>query len=292
MIDVTICIPTRQARQLLCACLQSLASQPADLACEVIVVDNNSRDGTVEMIRQEFPAVKLICNDHNAGFTRPANQALRLARGRYALLLNSDTEVPAGAIARLVKFADTHPEAGICGPRVVFPDGTLQKQCRRNFGTPWSAFCYQIGLGRLFPGSRLFDSYLASTAIENRTHPVAAVSGSCMLIRKELMDAIGLLDETYFAYWEDSDYCYRAYEAGWKVFYVHESEIVHHSGKGGSHVEPFRTAYHWHRSHFIFYRKYLSRHHFFLVNLIYYLMILLRLAFKLFLTALKKLWPR
>jgi GT2 family glycosyltransferase len=279
-VDLSICIPTLQAKTLLRDCLQSLYAHTR-CAFEIIVVDNASRDGTLEMLRDEFPAARVIANDRNAGFAKPINQALRISQGRYALLLNNDTLVLPDALDRLVAFADAHPPIGICGPKVLNRDGTLQKQCRRSYATPWDLFCYFAGLSALFPRSPLFARYLMTYRDENETHPADAVSGSCMLIRRAVIEQIGLFDERFFAYQEDADYCFRAQHAGWQVYYYPDAQIIHYASQGGSHVNPYRSIWEWHRSYFIYYRKNLAARYFFLFNWFYYVV----MAFKL-LTAL------
>lgn len=278
VVDLSICIPTLQARQLLRDCVQSIGANTHSLTFEIIVVDNNSQDGTVEMLRDEFPQVRLIVNDHNAGFTRPTNQALRASTGRFALLLNNDTIILPNALDCLVQFMRAHAEVGICGPKVLNRDGTLQKQCRRSFATPWDLFCYFSGLSRLFPQSRLFGRYLMTYMPEDAAHEADAVSGSCMLIRREVMDQIGLLDERFFAYQEDADYCFRAQQAGWKIYYVPESQIIHYASRGGSRISPYRSIFEWHRSYLLYYRKNLASRYFFLFNWFYYAVMVLKLA--------------
>ncbi|MDE3091918.1 MAG: glycosyltransferase, partial [Chloroflexota bacterium] len=219
-----------------------------------------------------------IVNAHNAGFSRPTNQALRISRGRYALLLNNDTVVLPHAFDRLIEFVDAHPGVGICGPKVLNRDGTLQKQCRRSFATPWDLFCYFSGLSALFPKSHLFARYLVTYEDENKIHPVDAVSGSCMLIRREVLSQIGLLDERFFAYQEDADYCFRARQAGWQVYYCPEAQIIHYASQGGSRINPYRSIFEWHKSYFIYYRKNLASRYFFLFNWLYYGVMLMKLA--------------
>ena len=275
---LSICIPTRQAKALLRDCLQSIYANTHQVTFEIIVVDNDSRDGTVEMLRDEFPAVRVIANDHNAGFTRPTNQALQVSCGRYALLLNNDTVILSDALDQLVEFADAHPDAGIVTPKVLNRDGTLQKQCRRSFATPWDLFCYFSGLSRLYPKSPLFARYLVTYRDENETHTVDAVSGSCMLIRREVIDQIGLLDERFFAYQEDADFCFRAHQAGWQVYYYPGAQIVHYASQGGSRINPYRSIWEWHRSYFLYYRKNLASRYFFLFNWFYYVVMVFKLA--------------
>jgi len=288
MPDLSICIPTLKAKDLLRDCLRSVYASTRKIAFEIIVVDNNSRDGTVEMLKAEFPEVRLIANDFNGGFSRATNQALQISCGRHALLLNNDTVVLDGALDRLVEFINTHPEIGICGPKVLNRDRTFQKQCRRSLALPWDLFCYFSGLSWLFPKSRLFARYLMTYEDENKTHPVDAVSGSCMLIRREVMDQIGLLDEWFFAYQEDTDYCLRAKRAGWLVYYYPGAQIIHYASHGGSRVAPYRSIWEWHKSYFIYYRKNLASRYPFLFNWFYYALMLLKLLTSLFVNLFRK----
>ncbi len=284
---VSVCILTYQARDYLRQCLQSLAENTA-LEYEVIIVDNGSQDRVVEMVEQEFPGVRLMQNQSNEGFTKPMNQAMRAGTGRYLCQLNPDTLILPGAIDRLVDFMDTHPEVGICGPKVLNRDLTLQKPCRRGESRPWAVISYFTGLARLFPESPLFGQYLMSYLDEDQIHPVAGVSGSCMLIRKEVVEQIGYLDELFFAYQEDADYCLRARQAGWEVYYMPEAQIIHYGGLGGSRVEPYRSIFEWHRSYFLFYKKHYAREYFFLFNFFYYLLMFIKLLLALLVNFLRK----
>jgi len=284
---VSVCILTYQARDYLRQCLQSLAENTA-LEYEVIIVDNGSQDRVAEMVEQEFPGVRLIQNQSNEGFTKPMNQAIRAGTGRYLCQLNPDTLILPGAIDRLVDFMDTHPEVGICGPKVLNRDLTLQKPCRRGESRPWAVISYFTGLARLFPKSPLFGQYLMSYLDEDQTHPVAGVSGSCMLIRKEVVEQIGYLDELFFAYQEDADYCLRAHQVGWEVYYMPEAQIIHYGGMGGSRVEPYRSIFEWHRSYYLFYKKHYAREYFFLFNFFYYLLMFIKLLLALLVNFLRK----
>jgi len=232
------------------------------------------------MLVAEFPQVKLIQNRSNEGFTRPMNQALQASCGRYLLQLNPDTLILPGALDRLVDFLETHPQAGICGPKVLNRDRTLQKPCRRGEPRPLAVFSYFLGLSAIFPKSRLFGEYLMNYMDEDETHTVAGVSGSCMLIRREVTTQIGYLDERFFAYQEDADYCFRARQAGWDIFYYPKAQIIHYGGMGGSRVQPYRSIFEWHRSYYRYYRKHLARDYFFLFNWAYYL----AMGVKLFIT--------
>lgn len=272
---VSICIVTYHAKDVLRDCLQSLYEN-TQVPFDVIVVDNGSADGVIDLLRQEYPQVHCVQNDYNAGYTRPMNQALKLGRGRYKMQLNPDTLILPGSVESLVDFMETHPEVGISGPKVLNRDYTLQKPCRRGDPRPWAVFTYFSGLSTLFPRSRLFGQYLVSYMDEDTTHPVAGVAGSCMLIRRKVIEQIGYLDERFFAYQEDADYCYRARQAGWQVYYAPQSHIIHYGGMGGSRVEPYRSIYAWHRSYFLYYRKHLAKDYFFLFNWVYYLAMALK----------------
>jgi GT2 family glycosyltransferase len=244
----------------------------------MIVVDNGSKDGVGAMLEREFPQVQFIQNSTNLGYTIPMNQALKRARGRYLMQLNPDTVILPNALELLVSFMDTHLETGICGPKVLNRDHKVQKSCRRGEPTPWAVVTYFLGLSERYPKSKLFGQYQMSYIDDDQTHSVAGVSGSCMLTRREVIDQIGYLDENFFAYQEDADFCYRARAAGWDVIYYPEAQIIHYGGLGGSKVEPYRSIVAWHRSYFYYYRKHLARRYFFLFNWIYYLAMLLKLC--------------
>ena len=167
-------------------------------------------------------------------------------------------------------------------------DGTLQKQCRRSEARPWDSICYFSGLSRLFPHDKRFAGYLMTYLDEDLTHEAEAVSGSCMLIRREVIDQIGYLDENFFAYQEDTDYCRRARLAGWKIFYNPSAQIIHYGGEGGSKVQPFRSIIEWHRSYYLYYRKHFARDYLFVFNAIYYLGMLIKLGLSLFVNLFRK----
>ena len=285
---LSICIVTYRARDYLRDCLASLYANPPAGPCEVIVVDNHSEDGTLEMLKTEFPRVSIIETRGNEGFTAPMNRALRQASGRYLLQLNPDTLIHPQAFDQLIDFMETHPGVGICGPKVLNVDGSLQKPCRRGESRPWAVISYFLGLSRLFPHSRLFGEYLMNYMDEDETHAVAGVSGSCMLIRRKLVEGIGYLDERFFAYQEDADYCFRARLAGWKVYFVPTAQITHYGGKGGSGVQPYKSIIEWHRSYYLYYRKNLAANYFFLFNGLYYGLMFLKLILALLLNSLKR----
>ena len=280
-IDLSVCIVTYRAKDFLRDCLRSLYEHTKTLRFEIIVADNGSNDGTVEMVRMEFPEVILIENENNLGFTRPSNQCMKVSKGRYVMLLNPDTFILPQALDRLVDFMEKHPKVGISGPKVLNKDHTLQKSCRRGESRPWAVFSYFTGLAALFPHSRFFSEYQMTNMDENVAHPVAGVAGSCMLIRREVIEQIGYLDERYFAYQEDADYCFRARQAGWQVYYVPDAQIIHYGGMGGSRIEPYRSIVEWHRSYWLYYRKNLAKDYCFLFNCVYYCAMFVKLLLSL-----------
>jgi GT2 family glycosyltransferase len=285
---LSICILTYQACDYLRGCLNSIYENPPDCAFEIIIVDNGSTDGTQRMLKSEFPSVELIENPENMGFTAPMNQALRRGVGDYLLLLNPDTLIKPQTFNTLINYMEGHSQVGICGPKVLNTDGTLQKPCRRGESRPLAVFSYFLGLSALFPNSKLFGEYLMNYMDEDKTHEVAGVSGSCMLIRREVINQIGYLDERFFAYQEDADYCFRTRKAGWKIYYVPRSQIIHFGGQGGSRVQPYRSIYHWHRSYWLYYQKNLAADYFILFNWFYYLAMGVKLTVSLLLNLIRR----
>jgi len=251
--DLSVCIVSWNTRADLRAALASVFARAGEAAFEVIVVDNASTDGSAEMVREEFPAAQLIVNRWNRGFAAGNNQALRRARGRYELLLNSDTVVHAGAFAELVRFMDAHPDAGAVGPRTLNPDGTLQYSCRR-FPTLATGLFRKAPLGRLIPDNRWNRKYLMSDWVHDVAREVDWVSGAAMCLRSEAVRQVGALDEGYYMYCEDVDWCYRARRAGWKIYYLPQAVITHAIARS-SDQRPLRMVAEFHRSMLRFYRK-------------------------------------
>ena len=276
--DFSICIVTLNAVSYLRDCLNSLRDNTRQASYEAIVVDNGSTDDTLAMLEHEFPGVTIISNKENLGYTHPMNQALKPAKGRYLVQLNADTLVHSSAFDTLLGFMQAHPDVGICTPKMLNSDGSLQVQCRRSAARPWDVITYFSGLWKLFPRSRLFGRYLLTYREEDEVHEVDAVSGSCMVIRREVIEEIGYLDEAYFAFQEDTDFCVRAHKAGWKVYYFPLAQITHFGGKSGTGHQPFRSIYHWHRSYLIYYQKHLAGEYFFLVNWLMYAGMALKLG--------------
>ena len=276
MKELGVCILTLKSKEKVLACLASLFETSKGLEMDVVVVDNNSQDGTVDAIRAQFPDVRLIVNDANLGYSKAVNQGIRSLDTHYYVLLNPDTIILDLAFDHLVKYMDEHPQVGICSPKVLNQDGTIQYQSRRGEARPWDVFSYFSGLSKLFPNDPRFSGYLLTHIDNDRINEVEAVSGSCMMVRNDVIAQIGYLDERYFAYQEDTDYCFHARRAGWKVCYVPSAEVIHYGGRGGSGVNPYFGAYHWHRSYFLYYRKNLAQDYPFWFHPLYYLAMLVK----------------
>ena len=237
---------------------------------EVFVVDNASIDGSAEMVSKKFPDVNLCVNADNIGFSSGNNKALSKVRGNYVLLINTDTIVHRNAFKTMVEFLDKHPEAGAVGCKILNPDGTLQLDSRRGFPTPFAAFCKMSGLSRLFPKHKQIARYNMTFLDPDKEAEVDVLSGSCMLVRKEAMDQVGLLDEDYFMYGEDIDWCYRIREAGWKIYYTPTAKIIHFRGESGRAV-PLKVLYRKSKAMSIFVRKHMvHRYRFFPIWILHF----------------------
>ena len=212
-------------------CLHSVRKAAKDIPTEVFVVDNSSVDGSVEMVKNKFPEVKIIANEKNVGFSRANNQAIKEAKGEYILLLNPDTVVQEDTFEKAVKFMDEHKDAGALGVMMLDGKGNFLPESKRGLPTPSVAFYKVFGLAALFPRSKIFGKYHLGFLDKNKTHEVDVLAGAFMLIRKSVLDKIGLLDETFFMYGEDIDLSYRITLAGFKNYYFPETRIIHYKGE-------------------------------------------------------------
>ena len=256
-VRLSVCIVSWNVREDLLKCLDSLVAAGRGVATEIIVADNASSDGTPDAVQEDHPQVQLIRNDRNLGFAAASNQGMAASSGPFLLLLNPDTVLPEGALAELLAVAEQHPEAGIVAPKLLNPDGTLQHSCRR-FPTPAAALFRHTFLGRLLPNNRWAAEYVMADWPHDEIREVDWVSGACMLVRRELYEDIGALDEGFFWGSEDVDYCLRAHKAGWKVVYLPSPAIVHRVG-ASSDKRPARTVIDFHRSMQRLYRKHFGR---------------------------------
>lgn len=264
MLDLGIVITSYNTRDLLRTCLRSVYASQGDFTFEVCIVDNASPDGSAEMVAAEFSQARLIINAENLGYPRANNQGLeafgftqisnpKSPTPKFALLLNPDTELPPDALAQMLDFMAEHPEAGIAGPKLVLPDGSLDLACRRSFPTPEVSFYRMTGLSRLFPRSRRFGRYNLTYLDPDQVTEVDSVVGAFMLVRAEAITQAGLMDGQFFMYGEDLDWAYRIKAAGWKVYY-NPAVTVLHIKRAASRHNP-RAQVEFYRAMDIFYRK-------------------------------------
>lgn len=211
--------------------IKSVLQSSCDFEYEVYVVDNNSADGSVEMVRSRFPEVKLIANKDNTGFSKANNQAIRDTKAEFVLLLNPDTIIQEDTLCKVVKFMDAHPEAGALGVTMIDGKGHFLPESKRGFPSPEVAFFKMSGLSSIFPKSKLFGRYHLGFLDKEKTHKVDVLSGAFMLLRKKVLDQIGLLDEDYFMYGEDIDMSYRIKKAGYENYYFADTSIIHFKGE-------------------------------------------------------------
>ena len=255
--DLSVLICSWNTKDDLRACLASLDSVREEGNFEVVVIENNSADGSGDMVSREFPSVRLLQQYKNLGFTGGSNLGIAERRGRHALLLNSDTIVHPGAIRALLDAEREHPEIGIIGPKLLNPDGSLQFSCRR-FPNPVAALFRNTPLGRLFPKNRFTRDYLMTDWDHSVPREVDWVSGAALFIREEALEKVGGLDPDFFMFCEDIDLCWRAKEAGFPTWYFPSAVITHKIGSSTSKA-PNRMIFRFHRSMLLFYRKHQLR---------------------------------
>ena len=268
--DLSIIIVNYKSKDFTDACIRSIYENTDKISFEIIVIDNDSNDGCMEMLNIKHPKVKGYQNKENSGFSKANNIGIRLSTGRYLLLLNPDTLIRDRALEKMVSFMGANSNAGIAGCRVENPNGTLQRACRRSLPTPLVAFFRLSGLGRLFPKSKVLAKYNLSHIRENKQIEVDAVSGAFLMFRNEVLEDIGGLDEDYFMYAEDIDFCYRANRKGWKVMYYPGTRITHFKGESSKHLSMKATKA-FYDSMAIFFRKNLERKTFFPMRFVVYL---------------------
>lgn len=247
--EVSIVIVTWKVRDLVNRCLQTIREGEPTLAYEILVVDNDSRDGTMEMLAQEHPGVIAVDTGQNLGFSGGNNRGFAMARGRTVLLLNPDTEISPGTVSRLLGVLDSSPNLGMVGPKVLLPSGKIQFPCARNFPTLRNQFFEILGLAHKHAHHPVFGHYRMSHWDHLDERDVEAISGCCMLIRKDLLDVVGGLDESYFMYGEDLDLCFQVRRRGARIRYVPSAKILHLSEQSSAQnqsplfVETFESMF-------------------------------------------------
>lgn len=250
-LSVTIC--SWNTREDLRACLQSLRQVAHEARFEVIVIENASSDGSAEMVETEFPQFILLKQTENLGFTGGHNIGFAHAKARDVMLLNSDTIVHAGALRTLLDFVHEHPEVGIVGPKLLNPDGSLQLSCRR-FPNPIAALFRNTFIGRWFPKNRFTREYLMQDWGHDEPRDVDWLSGAAMIVTRQVIEQVGVLDPKFFMYCEDVDLCFRTWKHGMKVVYVPGAVITHAIGRSTDRIAN-KMIVRFHRSMFRFYMK-------------------------------------
>mgnify|MGYP003394275545 CR=1 FL=1 len=228
--DLSIVIVSYNTKELLLECLNSVRLATRKINTEVFVVDNDSKDGSPEMVAKDFKEVKLFANKQNLGFSKANNQALKKARGKYILVLNPDTQVLKDTLVKMIDFMNKNPDVAVSSCRVELANGSLDRDCRRHYPTPWRAFTHFSGLSQKFKGSKIFDQYYMGYLSEKKEHEVDACVGAFMMVRKKAMDVVGLFDEDFFFYGEDLDWCFRFRQEGYKIVFTPITKIIHHKG--------------------------------------------------------------
>lgn len=286
MVDVSIIIVNWNTREFLQGCLRSIYEQTRDINYEIIVVDNASTDGSVEMVKKNFPQVMLVENSSNLGFARANNIGIRSSKGRYICLINSDVIVLDDCIENLMSFMDERPATGMIGPRILNSDRTLQPSCR-HFPTIWNNLCQSLGLNHLFPKSPFFSYWIMDYWNHDSVRSVDALSGCFWMVRREVLKEVGLLDEDFFIYGEDIDWCRRFHKASQDVVFYPDAEAIHVGGASSDNA-PIKFYLAMQKADLMYWRK----HHGKIGKAGYTAVILLRNALRVIARALQyAFWP-
>ncbi|HOO98690.1 MAG TPA: glycosyltransferase family 2 protein [Bacteroidales bacterium] len=255
--DLSVIIVSYNVRDFLEQCLLSVYRAAENTDCEIFVVDNNSADGSAAMVATMFPRVKLIVNEKNLGFSSANNQALRIASGRYILLLNPDTIIEEEGLTRCILFMEEHPDAGAAGVRMINGRGRFLPESKRALPTPSTAFFKMTGLSKLFPRSSIFNRYYLGYLDDRSTGNVDIIPGAFMFLGRKAVEKAGLLDEEFFMYGEDIDYSYRIQKAGYRNYYYPEVKIIHFKGES-TRKEHLKAVVHFYHAMAIFVKKHFS----------------------------------
>lgn len=269
--DISIIIVSFNTKEILRNCLQSIVgAEYSRPQTEIIVVDNASSDGSIELVRKEFPEVKLILNQTNLGFAKANNIGIKQALGKYLLLLNSDTVIFPDTLPKMFEFMENNSRIGVSTCKVELGNGKLDPACHRGFPTPWVSFCYFTKLEKLFPKIKFFSGYHEYYKDFTKPHEIDSPSGAFYFIRKKTIDEVGLLDEDYYMYGEDLDWSYRIKQRGWKIYYNPETKIIHYKKQSGRESSNNKlkkaTNRYFYDTMELFYRKHYEKKYSWLVN--------------------------
>lgn len=242
---LSIIIVSFNSRIYLDNCLESLDKSTFKKSTEVIIIDNNSSDGTDGLIKKKYNEFLFINNRQNLGFAKANNLGIKKSAGKYILLLNPDTIIPPNTLTYMVEFMDKNPGAGVATCFVSLKNGQIDDACHRGFPSPWNSFCHFMLVSRLFPNSNIFNGYHLGYKNLHKIHEIDSCAGAFMMIRRSVGEKLKFLDEDYFWYGEDLDFCYRVKESGFKVFFVPQVKIYHYKGVTSGikkHSETISTA--------------------------------------------------
>ena len=265
--QLSIIIVNHNSRSLLEQCLASVQKARTGIVSEIIIVDNNSMDGSKEQLPAKFPNLKFIFNKENLGFAKACNQGCKVASGKYILFLNPDTILPATSLAGCLSFFETHPEAGAVGVRMVDIQRRFLKESKRGLPTPSASFYKLFGLSAIFPRSKTFSKYYEGHLPERENNPVDVLSGAFMMIRKEVFEKLNGFDERFFMYGEDIDLSLRIMNAGYKNYYMGTVSVIHL--KGGSTEYNYKYIKNFYGAMNLFVAKHYSKKPFFYRLLLY-----------------------
>ncbi len=253
MIDLSIVIVSWNAKTFLQKCIISIIKEGINFNLQIIVVDNASTDGSPEMVDKLFPKVELIRNEKNLGFAKANNIGINECNGRYICLINSDVEVLPRCFDELITYITKHSDIGLLGPKIINPNGSLQRSCK-GYATPWNMFCRALALDTLFPAIKLFGGRMLTYWNHDTTQEVDVVNGCFWVVNKAALDKVGLLDENFFIYAEDVDWCKRFTLAGWKVIYFTGAQAIHYGG-ASSDNSPIRFYLEMQKANFLYWKK-------------------------------------
>jgi len=292
-LDLSIIIVNYQTYDLTKNTIKSVTEHAQPFEYDIYVVDNGSKDGSIEKLKKDFNTesetglIKFIINKENKGFAYANNIVLRKTSAQYVLLLNSDTIVLDNCLEKSLNYMETYKDVGALGCKVLLPDNSLDKACRRSFPDFSVSFYRMTGIAHLFPNSERFGRYNLTYLDENNTYEVDCVMGAFMMVRSTAIKEVGLLDETFFMYGEDIDWCYRIKAANWKIIYLGDAQIIHYKG-ASSNKKNIKLIYEFYRAMYIFYNKHYKDSYLWITTAAIYLGIVGILGFKLFKNYIKK----
>lgn len=276
-VDLSIIIVNYNTPALTLNCIRSIRGSETTFSYEIILVDNASSDGSQQQFNEELQDCKFIFNENNLGFSKANNQGIHISKGRYILLLNSDTEIQSNTIQVMLSYMESHPDVGASGCKLLLSNGELDDTCKRGFPTPSASFYYLFGFSRMFPNNPRFNKYKLNHLDPDQEHEVDSLVGAFILVRRETIQRVGELDENFFMYGEDIDWCYRIKENGYRVMYYPGTKVLHYKG-ASSRKKPPKIVFEFYRAMILFHRKHYARKYPWLINCLVYMGVAIKLA--------------